>query len=201
MKHLLSISLSVLYLFILSTTESISSNNDLELFETLVKKGRESLAEEKHEEAIATFKKAIEINNNNQEVYVEIGWGYFNLLDADNAKLNWEKANQISPIAGAHIGIGYIYFMENKLNQAKNHFVTAIALDPENSAAHSALGRLYEKEELYKEAIIELDKAISLNPKEAMAHFTLSEIYKEQGEINLSTKHREKALVILEAKK
>jgi Flp pilus assembly protein TadD len=99
--------------------------------ETLIMKGVSLIEENKTEEALKTWKKALGFLNGDAELLNWLGVGYHKLGKYDSAKIYYEQA-----IAAdqnhyqAYNNLGYTYFVEKNYHKAQENFEKALAINP-----------------------------------------------------------------------
>ena len=72
---------------------------------------------------------------------------------------------------------GHNFFLEGKLEEAKNIFEGIAVLDPNIPYPHTALGAIYQKMENFEMAILRYSRAIELFPEDIIALTNRAEIY------------------------
>ncbi|MBW2554707.1 MAG: tetratricopeptide repeat protein, partial [Deltaproteobacteria bacterium] len=82
--------------------------------------------------AIRFFKKAIEIDPNYLESYINIGLLYNKEGDTKKAISYYEKAIAVDPdFTKAHYNLGVVYVKKGKLDKAISEFKRCISIDPD----------------------------------------------------------------------
>jgi tetratricopeptide (TPR) repeat protein len=119
---------------------------------------------EKWEEAIAFFHKALALNDQLFSVRNNLGNAYFALGRYDEARREYEAALSLNPsYAKAHNNLGNALVELGELEAAIQAFQSAIALDPFYATPHYNLGALYATMGERENALAALRKAIELN--------------------------------------
>ena len=154
--------------------------------EELYVQGSEQMADGQYEKAVNSFEQSLQQDSKSSKALAGLGWAHFSLMDLDQARKYWIKANDIKANSSAYTGIGSLSLMNNDLENAKQNFIISIQLDQNNALAHQSLGRVYDKQGNLDKAIEEFETAIELNPKDKFSYWLLSEIYKNQGSMELS---------------
>lgn len=142
------------------------------------------------EEAIAYFKKAIELEPQNHVSYNGIGEVYRdNKRNMDEAILWYNKTLTVEPRERkAQYGIGYCLNSKGQYEEAIKYLKIAIEEEPGYTAAYVELGYSYYKTGKYNDALINLNKAISLNPKNENARYYATLIYVSQKNKTMAQK-------------
>lgn len=122
--------------------------------------------------AISAFSKAIQINNNNSEFWVERANSKYNKKDINGAKKDCQKAVDIRPEnTNAWYLLFSIYYDDNNMPACKKYLNKAIAIDPSNIRYWLRRSRL--KVELKDQigALADLDSAIMHDSKCVECYF------------------------------
>jgi tetratricopeptide (TPR) repeat protein len=106
-----------------------------------------------HEQAIATYQKAIGLNR------------------ASSKPSPWPALN-----------LGSLLAKLGRLEEARNYLKDSLDCDPKLAQAHYELGVVYEKEDKTPDAIQELNLAAALDPSYPDPHYSLGRIYRKLGE-------------------
>ena len=88
-----------------------------------------------------------------------------------------------------HINLGCIFFQLGELENARNSFCTALALDPQNAVCHFNLGCILDEIGEFERAVEHLRRAIEIEPGHADAHFNLASAYEKHGDNQLALQH------------
>jgi tetratricopeptide (TPR) repeat protein len=90
--------------------------------------------------------------------------------------------------------MGLALAKQGKMNEAMEHYNTALQTDPEDAEAFFYIGAELLKQGKTEEAIDNLKKAVQINPDYAEAHSNLGSIYLQQGNIDKAIYHSQTAL-------
>jgi tetratricopeptide (TPR) repeat protein len=82
-------------------------------------------------------------------------------------------------------GLGYIYYLTRRINQAESFFAEAVQGDPANALAWNNWGAVLADKKLYSEGIEKVKKAIGINPSEIIFFNNLWRIYDKMKARNL----------------
>jgi tetratricopeptide (TPR) repeat protein len=164
-------------------------------------------ADGKNDEAIAHYRKAIEINP-----YAD--FSYFNLVAALVTQGRMEEAiaeikiNPNQQEAHSHLG-GVLAAQGKKLaaqgkklaaqrmnEEAINQYLAAIKLNPDKEEVHSNLGVVLAAQGRNEEAITQYLAAIKINPNYADAHYNLADVFVQQNKIDQAIEHFREAVRI-----
>ena len=160
------------------------------------------------DEAIETYRKALQDSPDDSDAHIGLGKAYFSKV------MNFNQANIIANIATAPF---FSYSKESlqqhlqtdMLDESLSEFKKAIKLDPSNADAHYWLGYVYYFKLMPGEAVDEARETIALKPNNGDAHYLLSWSYIMQAKDLLNTDRglraddsvMDKALSILESAK
>ncbi len=112
-------------------------------------------------EALASFRKAIELDKNNPYANRMMGLTFMQLNELDNAEKHLKHAIDLAPDdANSYMLLGAIYDMLGKMEEAEVQFKAAIAADPMPSEPYfnmalicASKGRIKDAEQYYKKAL------------------------------------------------
>ena len=83
----------------------------------------------------------------------------------------------------AHNNMGTVLQEQGKLEEAINHYNTALELNPDYGEAQCNLGNALKEQGKLNKAIIAYEKSIKLSPNNAVAFNNLGNAYKDQGKV------------------
>jgi tetratricopeptide (TPR) repeat protein len=144
--------------------------------------------ENRYEQAVAEYRKAIELNPNAPEIHYRLGRALL-LQSHDSASLDLAAAEfrselKLSPEDGAcEFQLGQIAQVKGKSSDAKLHFERAVALSPTFVAGLIALGKVNTQEKQYGTAIQLLSRAAEIQPENETAHYALLTAYRNAGQM------------------
>lgn len=104
-----------------------------------------------------------------------------------------QLAEAYPDFSGPHANLGILYFRDNKLEQAKSEFHTALKINPQNVVSLNHLGIISRGEGKFKEAHDYYEKALQIDPDYAYAHLNfgiLLELY--MGKLTEALGHYER---------
>ena len=140
------------------------------------------------------FKRAIELNPNNDPACVELGRLYKVQEKLTESEQIFKRAIEFNPKNdSAYVELGWLYRGQGKLTESEQAFKKAVELNPKNTSAYVELSRLYENRGKFTESEQLLKKAIEFNPYSDRAIKGLATIYCEIGNDKLSKVYAKKA--------
>jgi tetratricopeptide (TPR) repeat protein len=123
-------------------------------------RGQTALFRGRLDEAVALFKRELEINPGDAMAYYRLGDAYTRQLKWDDALAALQNSVWINPYySGPYILLGRTYTRKGDLAAAEGMLRQAVAYDPNNKAAHYLLGQLLQQAGRAEEARRELEAA------------------------------------------
>ncbi|MCZ7395198.1 MAG: tetratricopeptide repeat protein [Candidatus Methanoperedens sp.] len=134
------------------------------LSDNLNSEGFSSLDKGKFDEAIISCTKALEIDPENEEVYINLGRIFLNLREFDKAKKYYDKAIELFPESHtAWAENGWFYYQINDFDNAIKYYKKAIELNPELDWAYFDMACAFSMNKDVDNAVDSLKKAINLS--------------------------------------
>ncbi len=145
-----------------------------------------------YEEAIAEYKKIMEISEPDSDLYVNLGAAYQAFNNNTEAIKAYEKAIELDESnSTAYYYLGTGYFQEENFEKALKTYQKALAIDPKNENIKQAIesskqvmtARLLEKGILeynrgnYNEALLTLNTALITEPENADIYYQRGMVY------------------------
>jgi len=136
--------------------------------------------------------------NPNEPIYIYL---YARLIDdLDEQERLYQKIIDIAPdCSWGYFGLGWVYYKEQRFNDAIDHFEQAIKLDPYNPLFHLNLGATYFLTKQNYDAEQELKKATELSPKMVTGWLDLAAIYYQRAQFDKAVQCLRKYLNIYPA--
>jgi predicted O-linked N-acetylglucosamine transferase (SPINDLY family) len=127
-------------------------------------------------EALASFDRAIEINERYAEAHCNRGTLLRDLGRLDEALKSYDRSIAIQPgLSLAYFNRGALLQHEGFFAEALTNYEKAIEIDPGSAAAHCNRGVLLGELERPEEGLASIDRAIALEPDSVSAHFNRAE--------------------------
>ncbi len=158
-----------------------------------------------NENAIALFKKALELDQNYALAYAGIGDAYgqrvqrFGFLSVwlDSAIVEAKKSIELDPdLAEGYKALGLAYNTMGKYSTALDYFKKAASLNPNYFPAIANIGSILQSVGKPDEALPWLKKAMAINPSAAVNLNMLSDIYQSLYDLPRSREFAERAIVL-----
>jgi tetratricopeptide (TPR) repeat protein len=157
-----------------------------------LKAGNDLYNQDKYDEAIAQFTKAIQMNPNNAEAYQKRAWAYSDKQEPDfNAALaDSNKFVELAPNDNnAYFFRGEMYLNLKNNDAAIADFDKAIELNPKGATAHFWRGTAYVRKSDMDKAIADWEQAVKLDPNYADAYHNLGVAYERQDKKDKAVKN------------
>ena len=155
-----------------------SGGQEGERARALVEEGQRHADEGKWDEALKSYKQAVEIDPRYSDAYLNMGDAYMSAGRYKEGFAAYRQAIAASPTnADAFYSLGAAFNDMGQYGDAFKPFVTAINLRPDFAEAHYGIGFAYMRLENYRDALVYLRRAIRLAPDYADAHLALGLTY------------------------
>jgi tetratricopeptide (TPR) repeat protein len=147
--------------------------------------GRTKYNEERYDEAVPIFERALALSPRNIEAENNLGLSWRALNKLDQAKAAFQMAidwQHNSPIdAQPYLNLGTLLTERGELEKAIPNLVQAVALSPDNPKTHEELANAYKAQNDLVKAQSELERAVALAPGVSALHYKLADIYRKEG--------------------
>ena len=132
--------------------------------------------------AIAEYKKSIEISPFNETAHFNLGVTYGKIGLTNEAEIEYKNVIQINDNnPHAHNNLGNIYEDRNLLDNAMAEYKLSASIDQGSAITHNNMGNVYVKKGLLDEAIMEYKLATTCDPKGVIYHENLGNTYTKKG--------------------
>ena len=163
--------------------------------ETYIEMGMALCDQDKLDEAISAFRKAIQVDPNIAESHVGLGTTLKLQNKIGEAISAFRKAIQVDPnIMESHASLGYLLHCQGKLDEAISAYHKAIQIDPDHIDVYCYLGNAFGDQGKLDEAISAYHKAIQIDPNYAHAYSNLGCVLEAQGNLNEAISANRKAI-------
>ena len=159
--------------------------------ETWYAMGRIKYTENRFNEAIDSFNRALQLMPRFVKAEDNMGLAYEGLNQPDEAIKHYRQAIAWANEAGHPseqplLNLGILLTDRNQLEEALPLLQQGEALAPANGKIHGALGKLYARRGDLPLARRNLELAVAADPKDSGLHFQLGQIYRKLGEKDLA---------------
>jgi tetratricopeptide (TPR) repeat protein len=162
---------------------------------TFALRGEIFAGQQKNEEAILAFRRAIELSPLNPIRYESIAGILFKLQKYEDAVniLNMAETNGLSfPSLSNYLSQGYYALKDYK--QATKHIRQALGQDPENVTFMNQLGICYKEQQMFEDATKVYNSIIKIDPDNVAALYNKAILVYTKGESSEAIKLLERAL-------
>lgn len=166
-----------------------------------IDEGYELAADERYNEAIAEYDKAVSIAPNNYDAYFYRGNAYFDIGEYDKAIADYSKAIELdSNDSYSYYNRGLAYRLKGEYERALQDYDRVLIIEPDAADAHASKGACYILQDDYPKAIASYDKAISLDKYNPDLYYIRGLSHAELGDVPNARRDYEEALEIYEAR-
>ena len=144
--------------------------------------------------ALKSFKKAIELNPRHSMALFELGILHEQKKDYDEAIKKYTESLRIKENSEAFQNLGACYLKKGMLKKAYKNLVKAVTLNPNRHTIYNSLGAVLERSGNYDSAVQMLKIAIKLNPKNTIGFYNLGIALDKKGSFGDALKAYEKAV-------
>ena len=172
---------------------------------SFVRAGNEFFKAGDTDNAIQEYKNALELNPNNAEAHLKLGFLFYNVKQMHKDGMeHYYKALQLNPDdPRIHHDLGMALLHQREFDQAITYLSEALrrmpnGLDKQYNpvSMHYNLGQAMLFTGKAKQALVHLSETVRLDPNNAEAHYSLARVLAEQRELDQALKHYSKALQI-----
>lgn len=150
-------------------------------------KGNQLLEEGKLEDAIATYRHAIELNPTNSWFHQQLGEALAKLGRLDEAVTAFRYAIELKPdFSWSYHHLGDALAQQHKWEEAANAFGKGIELNPEHFGTYVGLGKSLAKLGQVDRAIAAYRRASDLNPDTDWIHDALANVLRQRTQSDLA---------------
>jgi tetratricopeptide (TPR) repeat protein len=169
---------------------------------SLIDKGKELYKNDQDEQAVETFKQAINQDPNNAEAHLRLGMSYAALDKKTESEDEYKKAIELfkkrvqsdSKDGEAFFYLGEAHSFLHKDEEAARSYRQATKLKPEDEEAFYQLGMVETRLAHYPEAAAAFNKALELDPNDYRATDALENAKEGSQRIKEGKKHAEEIL-------
>ncbi len=174
----------------------IAARLDRSLPQVQVTLGLIGMATGKYEDAVTSFKRAIELSPTDAEALAELGRAYAKLQRTSEAEAAFKQAIALQP----DYWVGYsrlarFYWLQNRRGEAEQEYRKALELTPENNLLLNDLGALYFDLSRWDQARLMFERSAAAKPS-YIAYSNLGTLASRHGDSRDAAAMFEKALAL-----
>jgi tetratricopeptide (TPR) repeat protein len=160
-------------------------------------KARSLAKQGKEQEAIEEWRKAIELNPEDDKAHNSLGLLLAQTGRFEEAFAEFEKTRSLNPeFRGIHSNAGVALTGLGRYDEAAREFEAALRLEPESTEAHNHYGRLLLQQGRADEAISHFRKALETTPDHPMSHNNMGFALASQGKMAEAEAELRKSLTV-----
>ncbi len=133
--------------------------------------GRAKIGDEKYDDAIKYFDKALELDPRSAYAFHNRAYTFFLKNDFEAAIQDYDRSIAIDPSAGRFLDRGNAYYGKGAKTEALEDFNRALDLEPNNYDGLIARGEYYADAAEYEKAIIDFESAIRIDGTKTDGYF------------------------------
>ncbi len=160
--------------------------------------GRIKYTENRFQEAVQAFQKALALMPHSVKTMNNLGLAYEGLNQPDEAvaayrqALAWQQGSA-KESEQPYLNLGKLLTDRNELAEAALLLEKAESIAPADSKIHAALGKLYARRDELPQAETEFERALEAEPDNAALHFQLGQVFRKRGMREQASKELERA--------
>jgi len=192
------------------TNQKMRAQKELKTFQALKERSTEEttagnlnnqantlLAENKIQEAVETYRKAVRLNPGNAQWHYNLSLALEKLGDRRGQEQELEKTLELDPnLAVAHNQLGLLYLEKARVVEAEREFKTALDINPKYAEAQDNLGVLYNQKGKDPEALKLFQQAVENDPRFTKAFVNLGLTFARLGNLADAEKQFQRALQV-----
>ncbi|MDA7903934.1 tetratricopeptide repeat protein [Mariniblastus sp.] len=160
------------------------TNNQPDTYQAYFQLGNAQLSTGKFEDAIKSFQKFIE-REQNADVFCNIGSAQAQLGDLQSAFLSFQSALELDPnFLPALNNAGRAAHALGDLEAAQNYLKKALSYDPSNPTSHAFMGNIYLKEGDPNQAKFHFEQSIKINPSQPAIQIQLGDLCHQSNQLD-----------------
>lgn len=160
-----------------------------------INKAAQYMQDDKTDEAIREFKKALAFDPQNDTALTYVGKLYMQQGKNFEAIKTFKDLVRQQPLSvNAKVNLGNAYLQDKNYVESEKAFKDAARLDPLNPLADYTLGHQYLQTGRYKEAEMQFFKAQKAAPKDGNIYYGLGTVYNKMEKYDLAVTNLQKAL-------
>lgn len=155
------------------------------------------MQDNKNDEAIKEFKKALAFDPQNSNAQTYLGKLYLAQNNTIDAIKTFKTLVAQQPLSvNAHVNLGNAYLQDKQYVESEKQFKAAAKLDPLNPVADYTLGIQYTQTDRFKEAEAQFLKVQRVSPRDGNVYYSLGALYNKEGRYDEAVKNLEKSLTL-----
>ncbi|MDH5774849.1 MAG: tetratricopeptide repeat protein, partial [Nitrospirota bacterium] len=158
-------------------------------------RGRSLIIEKEFEEGIAELKKSIELDPENEHIYIDLARAYLAMKKPEEAEATLRKALENKKDSTTLIlAMGDLLLIQGKRSEAEEQYQRALDIDSNNEALYAKLGQYYLGTQQWKKAEEVYQQLANRQPQLETPQMLLGEYYTYMGSGSKALEHFQKAV-------
>ena len=158
-------------------------------------RGRSLIQEKAFEEGISELKKSLELDPDNEQIYVDLARAYMGMKKPGEAEVSLEQGlEQHNTSSMLIVAMGDLLLVQGKRQEAERQFRRALELEPDNDALYAKLGKYYLATQKWKAAEEVYQKFAKQKPESDIPQVLLGDFYTFLGSGPKALEHFQKAI-------
>jgi len=146
------------------------------------------------EEAAIHYRHAMELSGDIAPALIGLGTVYAGQGKTNEAESFMRQGLALQPSPAAQFQLADFLLAQQRLDEARVHYLQGLAQAPYHAVAHNQLGNLYARQRNWVAAREQYENAVNLNPRLAGVHDNLGKVLAFQGQIPRAKEEFSKAI-------
>lgn len=165
--------------------------------EGVILRGASLLSEEKFQEGISELKRAIALDSQNINVYIDLARAYVHIKDYGSAESVLQQGLQANPHSQeGRFALGDLYLIEGKPDRTEAEYKHALSDAPDRPEPHLKLGKFYLSINRLTDAEATYSAWANAKPQDDVPLVTLGDFYRYTGAVDRALASYQKALAV-----
>jgi tetratricopeptide (TPR) repeat protein len=158
-------------------------------------RGRSLIVGKEFEEGIKELKKSLELDPDNEQVYVDLARAYLTLKKPEEAVAILDQGlTKMANSTTLILAKGDLYLLQGKNTEAETQYQRALEIDPENDGFYVKLARYYQATQKWKETEEVYQRLATRKPASEIPEILLGEFYTFMGDGAKALAHFQKGV-------
>ena len=129
------------------------------------------------DDAIREWKRAVELQPDYMDAYMNLGTAYQNKNLPDSSRVVWERALKVGEKSVVpRVALGRLAFAEGRLSDALSYYGQVLELGARDPRIFAEIAMVHERSEDFDQAIVQYEQALALAPDNAQLKAALNRV-------------------------